>query len=128
MFYTMRVIKHWNLARGWDAPSMETFKIRLDTALSNLTYLKMSLLITGVLDLMTFKRSFSNYSMILYHSKNIYFSINRIVDNVLVLKEMLTWNIHVSMKLNFDDYYKVFTCASRFCSDVEWNSENWTCL
>jgi len=37
-FFTMRVVKHWHrLPRGVvDAPSMETFKARLDVALSNL--------------------------------------------------------------------------------------------
>ncbi|KFP97053.1 hypothetical protein N329_03410, partial [Haliaeetus albicilla] len=36
-FFTMRVVKHWNwLPREVvDAPSMETFKVRLDGALSN---------------------------------------------------------------------------------------------
>lgn len=80
----------------------------------------MSPLITEVLDLMTFKRSFSNYSVILYHSKNTYFSVYRMVNNVLVLKEMLSWNFHVFIKLSFDDCYKIFTSASRFCSDEEW--------
>jgi len=42
----MRVVKHWN---EWprevvDAPSLETFKVRLDGALSSLVWLKMSLL------------------------------------------------------------------------------------
>jgi len=42
----MRVVKHWNkLPREVvDAPSLETFKVRLDGALSNLIKLKMSLL------------------------------------------------------------------------------------
>jgi len=38
-FFTMKVVKHWNrLPREVvDAPSLETFKARLDGALSNLT-------------------------------------------------------------------------------------------
>ncbi|KFR04758.1 hypothetical protein Y956_16404, partial [Nipponia nippon] len=37
-FFTMRVVKHWNglLREVVDAPSLETFKARLDGALSNL--------------------------------------------------------------------------------------------
>ncbi|KFZ61898.1 hypothetical protein N338_03636, partial [Podiceps cristatus] len=37
-FFTMRVVKHWNrLPREVvDVPSLETFKTRLDGALSNL--------------------------------------------------------------------------------------------
>ncbi|KFP51187.1 hypothetical protein N323_06681, partial [Cathartes aura] len=37
-FFTLRVLKHWNrLPREVvDAPSLETFKVRLDGALSNL--------------------------------------------------------------------------------------------
>jgi len=37
-FFTMSVMKHWNeLPREVvDAPSLETFKVRLDGALSNL--------------------------------------------------------------------------------------------
>ncbi|KAK4825202.1 hypothetical protein QYF61_025130 [Mycteria americana] len=37
-FFTMRVVKHWNKLRGEvvGAPSLETFKVRLDGALSNL--------------------------------------------------------------------------------------------
>ena len=34
-----------------EAPSLETFKVSLDGALSNLVYLKMSLLIAGGFDL-----------------------------------------------------------------------------
>jgi len=45
----MRVVKHWNrLPREVaDTPSPATFKVRLDRALSNLVWLKMSLLIAG---------------------------------------------------------------------------------
>jgi len=51
-FFTMRVAKHW---KGFprevvDAPSLEIFKARLDGALSNLVYLKKSLLIASRLD------------------------------------------------------------------------------
>ncbi|KFP49953.1 hypothetical protein N323_03297, partial [Cathartes aura] len=37
-FFTMRVVTHWNrLPREVvDAPSLETFRVRLDEALSNL--------------------------------------------------------------------------------------------
>ncbi|KFQ05813.1 hypothetical protein N329_12471, partial [Haliaeetus albicilla] len=37
-FFTMRMVKHWHrLTREVvDAPSLETFKVRLDGALSNL--------------------------------------------------------------------------------------------
>jgi len=47
----MRVVKHWH---RWprevvEAPSLETFKARLDGALSNLVWLKMSLLTAGAL-------------------------------------------------------------------------------
>jgi len=58
----MRVVKHWNrLPREVaDAPSLETFKVRLDGALNNLTQLKMSLLIAGALDWMIFKGPFQH--------------------------------------------------------------------
>ncbi|KFW63720.1 hypothetical protein AS28_11479, partial [Pygoscelis adeliae] len=37
-FFTLRVVKHWNRfpREVVDAPSLETFKVRLDGALSNL--------------------------------------------------------------------------------------------
>jgi len=45
-------MKHWSglLREVGDAPSLETFKARLDGALSNLTYLKMSLLAASGLE------------------------------------------------------------------------------
>jgi len=48
----MRVVKQWHrLPREVvNAPCLETFKVRLDRALSNLIELKMSLLIGGRLD------------------------------------------------------------------------------
>ena len=48
----MRVVKHWNrLPREVvDVPILETFKVRLDRPLNNLTSVKMSLLIAGALD------------------------------------------------------------------------------
>ena len=46
------MVKHWNrLSREVvDAPWLETFKVRLDRPLNNLTSVKMSLLIAGALD------------------------------------------------------------------------------
>ena len=46
IFFTMRVVKHWpGLPQEvMDAPSLKTFKARLDGAVSNLIELKMSLL------------------------------------------------------------------------------------
>jgi len=37
-FFTIRVVKHWNMLsrEDVDAPSLEIFKVRLDGALSNL--------------------------------------------------------------------------------------------
>ena len=50
--FTLRVVRHWHrLPREvGDAPSLETFQVRLDGALSNLIELKMSLLMAGELD------------------------------------------------------------------------------
>jgi len=46
----MRVVKQWNglPSEAVETPSLETFKARLDWALSNLVWLKMSLLTAGV--------------------------------------------------------------------------------
>jgi len=48
-FFTMRMVRHWNRlpSEAVEAPSLETFKDRLDRALSNLVWLKMSLLTAG---------------------------------------------------------------------------------
>jgi len=48
-YFTMRVGKHWNGLPGEvvEAPSLETFKARLDGALSDLIELKVSLLTAG---------------------------------------------------------------------------------
>jgi len=48
----MRVVKHWNRfpREVVDAPSLETFKVRLDRPLSNLVSLKMSLITAAGLD------------------------------------------------------------------------------
>jgi len=59
-FTALKVVRHWpRLPREVvDAPSLETFKARLDRALSNLIELKMSLLMAGGLDWMAFKGRF----------------------------------------------------------------------
>jgi len=51
-FFTMRVVRHWNrLPREAVAvPSLAVFKARLDGALSNLVWWKMSLLMAGGLE------------------------------------------------------------------------------
>ena len=56
------MVKHWNrLPREVvDPPSLEAFKVRFDEALSNLISLKMSLLIAGWLDYMSFKGPFQH--------------------------------------------------------------------
>jgi len=52
-FFTVRVVSHWHrLPReAVAAPSLEVFKARLDRALSNLVWWKVSLLLAGGLEL-----------------------------------------------------------------------------
>ena len=59
-FFTLRVVRPWcRLPREVvNAPTLETFKVRLDGALSNLIQLKMSLLTAGGLDWMALKGPF----------------------------------------------------------------------
>ena len=51
-YFTVRVVRHWNrlLRDVMDAPSLETFKARLDQALGNLIELWMPMSIAGELD------------------------------------------------------------------------------
>jgi len=51
-YFTMRVVKHWpRLPREAVAtPSLAVFKVRLDGALSNLVWWKLSLLMAGGLE------------------------------------------------------------------------------
>jgi len=48
----MRIVKHWNRLpkEVVEAPSLETFQVRLDRALSSLIQWKTSLLMAGGLD------------------------------------------------------------------------------
>jgi len=59
-FFTTRVVKHWNGLPGEvvEAPSLETFKTRLDRALSSLIQLAVSLLAARGVDWMTSKGPF----------------------------------------------------------------------
>jgi len=59
-FFTMRVVRPWPRLPGEavDAPSLEVFKVRLDGALSNLGWWKMSLPMAGGLDWMIFAGPF----------------------------------------------------------------------
>jgi len=51
-FFTMRVVKHWNrlLREAVNSLSLAVSKARLDGALSNLVWWKMSLLMAGGLE------------------------------------------------------------------------------
>lgn len=59
-YFTMRVLKHWHRLHRevLDAPSLETFQVSLDRALSNPICLWISLFIAGVLDYIAFKCPF----------------------------------------------------------------------
>jgi len=85
--FTMRVVKHWNgLPREVvDAPSLETFKARLDGALSNLVWLKMSLLTAAGLGYMTSAGPFQPkpfYDSIFTHRCTSCCSLLRILENI----------------------------------------------
>ena len=60
MFFTIRVVRHWNRVSSGvvDVPSLETFQVRLDRALSNLVELEVSLFVAAELDQMTLKGPF----------------------------------------------------------------------
>ena len=81
------MVKHWSrLPREVvEASSLETLKVRLDGALSNLIWLKMSLLTARELDQMTFKG--------LFQPKLFYDSIN------LGLRKVVTSSLRLSRKL-----------------------------
>ena len=62
----MRVVRHWLLREAVAAPSLKVFKARLDGALSNLVWWKVSLPMAGGWNYMIFKvPSNPNHSMIL---------------------------------------------------------------
>ena len=56
-FFAIRVMRHWNMLPRVvvDVPSLEMFKVRLDSTLRSLIKLQMSLIIAEELDKMTFK-------------------------------------------------------------------------
>ena len=58
--FTVKAVKHWNkLFRNVvDAPSLETFKVKLDLALGNLIQVWMSWFTVGDLDQMNFRSPF----------------------------------------------------------------------
>ena len=58
--FTLGVLNHWHRLSGevGGAPSLQTFMLMLDGTLSNLLWLKRSLLIAGGLCLMVFKGPF----------------------------------------------------------------------
>jgi len=62
----MRVVRHWLPREAVDASSLAVFKVRLDGALSNLVWWKVSWPMAGRWNQMTFKvPSNPNHSMIL---------------------------------------------------------------
>jgi len=65
--FAVRVVRHWHrLPRGYECPSLEAFKARLDGAVSNLVQREVSLPIAGGWNEVGLKvPSNSNHSVIL---------------------------------------------------------------
>jgi len=76
-FFTVRVVRQWHRLprKVVDAPSLETPKVRLDGALSNLIYLWVSLFTAGRLDQMALKGPFqlkSSYDSIILMGRTLH--------------------------------------------------------
>jgi len=66
-FFTLRVVKSWHMLprEVVDAPSLETFEVKLDRALSNLMELKVSQLIARKVGLDGLQRSLPTLTILL---------------------------------------------------------------
>ena len=95
-FFTMRVVRHWpRLPReAVAAPSLAAFKARLDGALSNLGWRRMSLLMAGGFNQMIFKvPSNPNHSLIL----RFYGESETIISQTRAEATMVTWKVPLRM-------------------------------